>query len=319
MGLYVCAHNNAAVERAVFGNVRLVRPAPASLVPYRDYLGSDLELLDTITGARTVIYHTADSLQAPNWTPDGKALVYNRNGRMYLFDLATRQPRAIDTGAAVHCNNDHALSIDGRMLGISSSSPEDGNVSMVYTLPITGGAPTKITVRGPSYLHGWSPDGKYLAFTGGRGADYNIYRIPVDGGTEERLTTTKGLLDDGSEYTPDGGAIYYNSNRTGRMQVWRMRPDGSGQEQVTFDDFNNWFPHISPNGKSIVFISYDNAEVGPGEHPFYKHVYLRQMPVAGDEKPQVIAYLYGGQGTINVNSWSPDNETIAFVSNSGDL
>lgn len=319
VGIYVCAHDNSVLEKAVFRNVRLVRPAPPGLVPYRDYLGSDLELLDTITGKRTVIYHTDDSLQAPNWTPDGKALVYNRNGRMYRFDLDSRLPRLIDTGAAIHCNNDHALSLDGRMLGISSSSPEDGNVSMVYTLPITGGTPTKVTVRGPSYLHGWSPDGKYLAFTGGRGADYNIYRIPAEGGPEERLTTTKALLDDGSEYTPDGTALYFNSNRTGRMQVWRMRPDGTGQEQVTFDDFNNWFPHVSPNGKSIVFISYDNAEVGPGEHPFYKHVYLRQLPLGGNERPQVIGYLYGGQGTINVNSWSPDNETIAFVSNSGSL
>ena len=319
VGIYVCSHNNGVVEKAVFSNVRITRPAPAGLVPYRDYLGSDLELLDTVSGARKVIYHTDDSLQAPNWTPDGKALVFNRNGLMYHFDLASREPVRIDTGSATRCNNDHALSLDGSMLGISSSSPEDGNVSMVYTLPIGGGRPTKITMRGPSYLHGWSPDGKYLAFTGGRNGDYNIYRIPAKGGDEERLTTTKALLDDGSEYTPDGTTIYFNSNRTGRMQVWRMQADGTRQEQVTFDDFNNWFPHVSPNGRSVVFLSYDSSEVGPGEHPFYKRVYLRQIPIAGDEEPQVIAYLYGGQGTINVNSWSPDNQTIAFVSNSDRL
>jgi len=318
VGIYVCAHDSSAVESAIFRNVRITRPAPAKLVPYRDYLGSDLELLDTVSGVRKVIYHTDDSLQAPNWTPDGKALVYNRNGRMVRFDLETRQPSLIDTGAAIHCNNDHALSADGKWLGISSHTQEDGNVSIVYTLPVGGGPPVKITPVGPSYLHGWSPDGRYLAFTGGRGADYNIYRVPAAGGPEERLTTTKGLLDDGSEYTPDGTRIYFNSNRTGRMQIWRMRADGSDQEQVTFDDLNNWFPHVSPDGKSIVFISF-GADVSPGAHPFYQHVYLRQIPVAGDEKPQVIAYLYGGQGTINVNSWSPDNETIAFVSNSDKL
>jgi TolB protein len=319
VGIYVCAHSSGALEKAVFRNVRITRPAPASLVPYHDYLGSDLELLDTVSGLRKVIYHTDDSLQAPNWTPDGKALIFNRNGLIYHFDLETRQPARIDTGSAVHCNNDHALSFDGKMLGISSSSHEDGNVSIVYTLPVNGGTPTKITLRGPSYLHGWSPDGNYLTFTGGRNGDYNIYRIPAKGGVEERLTTVKALLDDGSEYTPDGKTIYFNSNRTGRMQIWRMRSDGSGQEQVTDDDFNNWFPHVSPDGKSIVFITFDNAEAGPGEHPFYKHVYLREIPVDGSEKPQVIAYLYGGQGTINVNSWAPDSSTLAFVSNSGRL
>jgi Tol biopolymer transport system component len=318
VGIYVCAHNNDAVETATFRNVRITRPAPASLVPYRDYLGSDLELLNTNSGARKVIYHTDDSLQAPNWTQDGKALIYNRNGLMYRFDLATGQPAQIDTGAAIHCNNDHAISFDGKWLGISSHTHQDGNVSIVYTLPVAGGTPTKITMTGPSYLHGWSPDGQYLAFTGGRGKDYNIYRIPVAGGPEERLTHTEGLLDDGCEYTPDGSMIYFNSDRTGQMQIWRMKPDGTGQEQVTFDAFNNWFPHISPNGKSIVFISF-GLDVPAGSHPFYQPVYLRQMPLDGSEQPQVVAYLYGGQGTINVNSWSPDSETLAFVSNSDKL
>ncbi len=318
VGIYVCAHNNDAVEKVAFSNVRISRRAPASLVPYRDYLGSDLELLDTISGARKVIYHTDDSLQAPNWTPDGKALLYNRNGRMYRFDLASGQPSVIDTGAAIHCNNDHALSLDGKWLGISSHANEPGNASLIYTLPVGGGTPVRITPTGPSYLHGWSPDGKYLAFTGARNGDYNIYRVPASGGPEERLTTTKGLLDDGSEYTPDGSWIYFNSDRTGRMQVWRMRPDGRDQEQVTFDEFNNWFPHVSPNGKSIVFISF-GLDVPAGSHPFYQPVYLRQIPIASDEKPQVIAYLYGGQGTINVNSWSPDSQTLAFVSNSDKL
>jgi Tol biopolymer transport system component/regulation of enolase protein 1 (concanavalin A-like superfamily) len=318
VGIYVCSHNNSVVEKAIFKNVRITRPAPAGFKPYQDYIGSDLETLDTVTGARRVVHHTDDSLQAPNWTPDGRALIYNRNGRMYRFDLASRQATEIDTGAQIHNNNDHALSWDGKTLGISNHTAEDGNVSMIYTMPVAGGAPRKITMRGPSYLHGWSPDGKYLAFTGGRDGDYNIYRIPAAGGAEERLTTTKALLDDGSEYTPDGGTIYFNSNRTGRMQIWRMRADGGGQEQVTFDDYNNWFPHVSPNGKSLVFLSY-GSDVAAGDHPFYKPVYLRQIPIAGDEKPQVIAYLYGGQGTINVNSWSPDNETIAFVSNSDAL
>jgi Tol biopolymer transport system component len=309
VGIYLCAHNNAIVEKAVFRNVRLIRPASPDFRPYRDYIGSDIELMDAATGARRTIYRAEDSVQAPNWTPDGRRLIYNHNGRMLSLDLASLVSTGIDTGAQVHCNNDHTLSFDGRMLGISSGSP-----SIVYTLPIGGGTPTQVTPTGPSYLHGWSPDGKYLVITGERNKEFDIYRVPAAGGPEERLTTAKGL-DDGSEYTPDGRTIFFNSERTGRMQVWRMNADGSGQEQVTDDGFNNWFPHVSPDGRTILFISFP-PEIPSNDHPFYKRVYLRRMPVGGG-KPTVVAYLYGGQGSINVNSWSPDSRQVAFVSNSG--
>jgi TolB protein len=309
VGIYICAHNNAVVEKGIFRNVRLIRPAKPDFAPYRDYIGSDIELLDVDTGVRKTVCRAEDSLQAPNWTPDGRRLIYNHNGRMFSFDLATRRQAPIDTGAHVHCNNDHALSFDGRMLGISSGSPPK-----VYTLPVEGGAPRQVTPTGPSYLHGWSPDGKFLLFTGERDKEFDIYRVPSGGGQEERLTKAKGL-DDGSEYTPDGKSIFFNSERTGRMQVWRMNPDGTGQTQVTDDEFNNWFPHVSPDGKTIVFISFP-PEIPSSDHPFYKRVYLRRIPVDGG-RPSVIGYVYGGQGSINVNSWSPDSRTIAFVSNSG--
>jgi Tol biopolymer transport system component len=309
VGIYLCAHNNAVVERGVFRNVRLIRPAQPDFRPYRDYIGSDIELLNVNTGVRKTICRAEDSLQAPNWMPDGSRLIYNHNGRIYSFDLARRESTVIDTGAEIHNNNDHALSFDGRMLGISS-----GPSSMVYTVPITGGAPTRITPTGPSYLHGWSPDGKYLVFTGARNGAFDIYRIPSAGGPEVRLTTAKGL-NDGSEFTPDGKTIFFISDRSGKMQIWRMNADGSGQTQVTDDEYNNWFPHVSPDGRTIVFISFP-PETKSDDHPFYRRVYLRRMPVEGG-KPTVIGYVYGGQGSINVNSWSPDNETIAFVSNSG--
>ncbi len=307
VGIYVCAHNNAVVEKGIFRNVRLIRPAKPDFKPYRDYIGSYIELLDVNTGVRKTIYHADDSLQAPTWTPDSKRLVYNHNGRIFSFNLATGEPTGIDTGDQIHCNNDHALSFDGQMLGISSGQP-----SIVYTVPITGGVPKQITPTGPSYLHGWSPDGKSLIITGARNGNYDIYRVPSEGGPEERLTTAKGL-DDGSEYTPDGQTIFFNSERTGKMQVWKMNADGSGQTQVTNDEYNNWFPHVSPDGKTILFISFP-SEIPSGDHPFYKRVYLRKMPVEGG-KPTVVAYVYGGQGSINVNSWAPDSRTIAFVSN----
>jgi TolB protein len=308
VGIYVCSHNNDVSEQAVFHNVRLVQPARDGFVPYREYIGSAIETLDLQTGHRRIIHTASDSLQAPNWTPDGRRLIYNHNGRIYGLELSSRTIHPIDTGAEVRNNNDHALSFDGTMLGISS-----GEVSTIFVLPLGGGAPRQITRLNPSYLHSWSPDGKHLVYTGIRDGNADIYQISVAGGEEQRLTDSVGL-DDGSEYTPDGQWIYFNSSRSGLMQIWRMRPDGSSQEQITHDGLNNWFPHPSPDGKSLVFLSY-GPEVPAAEHPFYKHVYIRTMPLEGGSA-RVVAYLYGGQGSINVNSWAPDSRSIAFVSNS---
>src|SRR5438477_33603 len=252
------------------------------------------------------------AVRSPGQGPDGTALIYDSGGLLYRFDLADRRPVALNTGFATSNNNDHVLSFDGRTLAISHHSAEDHNASIVYTVPVGGGTPQRVTKFGPSYLHGWSPDGKFLVYTGQRGGEFDVYRIPVDGGEETRLTSAPGL-DDGPEYSPDGRYIYFNSVRSGTMQVWRMRADGSAQQQITSDQYNNWFPHVSPDGRWIVFLSF-MKDVAPDDHPFYKHVYLRVLPAAGGT-PRVVGYVYGGQGTINVPSGSPDSRRVAFVSN----
>lgn len=310
VGLFVCSHNKDVIEKASFDNVRLIVPVDSNYRPYHDYIGSRLETLDVQSGKRKILYTSPESLQAPNWMRNGKSLIYNSKGLLYRFDLKTKTPVVINTGNVKNNNNDHVLSFDGSMLGISSDDPKLG--SLVYTVPVNGGTPRQITPEGPSYLHGWSPDGKWLTFTGKRNNDFDIYKIPSSGGKEIKLTNTPGL-DDGPEYSPDGKYIYFNSVRSGTMQIWRMKPDGSDAEQLTNDEFNNWFPHISPDGKWIAFISF-MKDVKPDDHPFYKHIYIRMMPVGGG-KPKVIAYVYGGQGTMNTPSWSPGSKHIAFVSN----
>jgi TolB protein len=313
VGIFICSHNADVTEKAVFNNTRIVTPAPPTLVPYKQYLGSAIELLDLESQNATVVYQSPKSIQAPNWMVDGKSLIYNSEGSLFKFDLKSHTPTVLNTGIAKNNNNDHVLSFDGKMLVISSG---DGGPSIGYTAPSAGGEATRVTQtgQGASYMHGWSPDNKYLVFCGERNKEYDVYRIPAAGGPEERLTTTPGL-DDGPEYSPDGKYIYFNSVRSGLMQIWRMKADGSEQTQLTNDDYNNWFPHISPDGKWIEYITFLKSEVSPGDHPFYKHVYLRVMPVGGGPS-KVVAYLYGGQGTINTPSWAPDSKHLAFVSNS---
>ncbi len=275
-GLAVCAHDENALEKARFSEAELLR---------KDARSADKPAL-----------HCALEY-----------FLFNEGGRIYRLPVGGGKPERLETGFADHCNNDHGVSPDGARLAISDQSR--GDKSLIYLLPISGGTPRQITTLGPSYWHGWSPDGSTLVYCAERNGDFDVYSIPAEGGEEKRLTTAKGL-DDGPDYSPDGKFIYFNSERTGRMQIWRMKPDGSQQEPLTSDDFNNWFPHPSPDGKWLAFLSYEKGVTG---HPPNQPVKLRLMPVAGGPILE-LARLFGGQGSINVPSWSPDSKHLAFVS-----
>ena len=313
IGIGVSSHDKDVSETAIFSNVKLDQLAPPGATPT---LYSTLETVTVASTDRRVAYAAPEHFEAPNWSKDGTYLLFNREGRIFrlgltnltTFIMPVLPPTMVPTAPNLQCNNDHGISPDGNLLAISDSTAGDGQ-SRVYVVPIEGGTPKQITEKSPSYWHGWSPDGKTLAYTGQRDGDFDIYTAPVNGGPETRLTTAKGL-DDGPEYSPDGTYIYFNSERSGSMQIWRMKPDGSAQERVTNDESNDWFPHISPDGKWMVFLAY---EKGVNGHPAGKDVQIMMMATA-DKQVHVLAKLFGGQGTINVPSWSPDSKRVAFVS-----
>lgn len=317
-GLFICSHDPDALAEAKVWNVRIDKPVADSYKEGSGALGSRLEVLNVFDGTRKIIHEAPGRFEAPNWMPDGKKLLFNEKGLLYTIPIEGGATEKLNTGIATNCNNDHGISFDGKMLAISSGrAGKPGGGSTVYVLPLTGGEPKLITEETPSYWHGWSADGKDVVYVAQRNGSsiYNLYKKNINGGTEIALTTNTTGHVDGPEYSPDGKYIYYNANPTGTMQIWRMKPDGSNKEQITFDEYHNWFPHISPDGKWMVFISFP-VTIEPNAHPSYKRVMLRLMPLTTAGAPKVIAYLYGGQGTLNAPSWSPDSKHIAFVSNS---
>ena len=267
---------------------------------------SELVIFELETGAMRTVLATPRLIEAPNWTPDGRALIINGDGKLFRVDLARPLLEEIDTGFARTINNDHGISPDGRTLVISDST-EEGE-SCVYTLPIGGGAPRRVTSKVPSYWHGWSPDGTTLAYVGKRGDTFQIYSCPLAGSEERQLTAGFDHCD-GPDYTPDGDWIWFNGERQGEVALWRMRPDGSGTEKMTADERVNWFPHPSPDNRHILYVAYEPGVAG---HPRDHQVELRLMP-AGGGKPRTLLALLGGQGTINVPCWAPDSAGFAFV------
>ena len=289
--------------------------ALSALSQVRDRSVSYLNTLDVETGEVRVLRRFDRIIEAPNWLKGRNRIVYNSEGHLYAFDPETGEETRIDTGACDNCNNDHVVSPDERFIAVSHSSKEEPWASRVYVLPIEGGEPRLVTPNAPSYLHGWSPDGaefSYCAFREHEGMlEVDIYTIPAQGGEETRLT--HGGFNDGAEYAPDGRHIWFNSTRTGLMQIWRMNRDGSDQTQMTFTERNNWFAHVSPDGGKVAYLSYRKGDLPAGEHLPNMQVELWLMDADG-ANPRRMVSLLGGQGTINVNSWAADSRHLAFIS-----
>jgi TolB protein len=310
-GIGVCSHNKDVVEQATFSDVKLETPTEMASTG-QPVLYSTLQTIGIEDNFRRamVVATGAGRMEAPNWSRDGKMLIFNRDGHIWTIPAEGGAATILNTGAATNCTGSHGLSPDGKWLAISCGTSDKPD-TRVYIIPSAGGEPRLLTKNPSSYFHSWSPDGKTIAFTrpnyAGGG---NILSILVKGGPETALTTGNGMSDD-PDYSADGKWIYFNSDRAGGlMQIWRMRPDGTGAEQVTSDDFNNWTPHPSPDGKSIGIVSYDKGVKG---HPANKDIALRILNVS-DGKIRVLVNLVGGAGSDNVPNWAPDGTHLAFVS-----
>lgn len=289
-------------------------PELAPAVEEAPAVESTLEIIDIDTGARRAVLTSREEIGAPNWSRDGAELIFNSGGQLYAVPIAGGERRHIPTGTVTRIVHDHAPSPDGTQIAFSAydSDDRDTRVASVHVIPYAGGDPSRVTSEGPSYFHAWSSDGEMLAFTGRRGEEdnYDVYTIPAAGGRERRLTNAEGT-DDGADYALDG-TIYFNSARTGHMQIWKMESSGANQAQVTNDPtFNDWFPHPSPDGLWLIFLSYDGATEGLQNN---QPVSLRIMPRDGSAPPRVLTTLTGGQGTVNAPSWAPNSRSFAFVS-----
>lgn len=270
--------------------------------------------MDIETGEVTKIKTFDRLIEAPNWMKnDTDTLIYNYGGYIWKYRISEDAEEMIPSGNCINCNNDHVLSPDNSRIAVSHS--QSGWMSQIYILPISGGTPKLITPNAPSFLHGWSPDGEDLAYCAfrdhGSGMEVDVYSICAEGGDEIRLTKDAGF-NDGPEYAPNGKHIWFNSTRSGLMQCWRMNRDGSDPVQMTFSDRNNWFPHVSPDGNKVVYISYRKEDLRPEEHLPNLYVQLRLMNADGTEDRELLEF-FGGQGTINVNSWNADSKRFAFV------
>jgi TolB protein len=283
---------------------------------------SHITIYDLPSRTGRVVFSGEGVIEAPNWSRDGRYLLVNTSGKLLRLALGGEDAGLVELklGAGGYvCNNDHDLSADGKLLAFSASSPTSAK-SQVYVSLASGENVRLVTPKAPSYFHGWSPDSKFLAFVAERGdGRYELYRVPAAGGAEERLTF-EGGYDDGPEYSPDGTWIYFNSNRGGRWNIWRMPPEGAGArdaraERVTSDEPEDWFPHVSPDGKRIIFLSFPPGTEGHNDKMPGMMLRLIDTPgvTAAASKIDVLEEFYGGQGTINVNSWSPDSKQFAYV------
>ena len=330
IGLAVCSHDANVLETAVFSNVAVQALPPAR--PPQPRYRSKITIFDIRDKSAKTVYQADTVWEAPNWSGDGRYLLANSGGRLYRIPVngtgagfGNATPEAVAIDPSLRLNNDHAPSPDGKQIAFSAASAASRG-SQVYLANADGSNVRLMVGETPSYFHGWSPDGKYLAYVrqhpgaNGAPANYDIFRIPASGGESQQLDSNPAY-DDGPDYSPDGKWIYFNSDRAGGWDIWRIPAEGAGAndqkaERVTSDELEDWFPHPSPDRKWLLFLSFAKGTATHNDK--LPGTQLRMMPLPGAHlaktpRIQALTTFFGGQGTINVNSWAPDAKRFAYV------
>jgi WD40-like Beta Propeller Repeat len=288
-----------------------VSPAGAQVVGH-DAVKSSITVIGVDGTAKQVIHMSPRRFGAPNWSPNGTYLLLNAGGKLWRLSVSGGEPKELPAELPGWVDINHGFSPDGKTMAVTAGGP-------IFLLPVAGGAPRRVTDNAPSYFLGWSPNGRTLVYTANRGANYDIFAIDARGGPERRLTTHPGF-DDSPDYSPDGKWIYFNSDRVKGFDIWRMPAAGAGAgdakaERVTSDERDDWFPHTSPDGKSLIFLSYAAGTAG---HPSDHDVLIRRMPVpgtrVGSAKIEDVVRFIGGHGSIGSRPFSPDGRRFAYIS-----
>ena len=259
-----------------------------------------------------LLFETDERLiEAPNWSLDGRSLYVNGDGRLWRLDLDAPDTLVpVDFDGLPDINNDHVLDPDGEHVHLSA---DDGHI---YRGALAGGGVERLTPDDGfwHFLHGVSPDGKRLAYVQIRDfSEPGRLAVLEPPGSPVVVDTGRGHID-GPEWSPDGQWIYFNTegftDTPGHAQLARI-PDSGGRAQRLVDSPTvDWFPHLSPDSRHAAYLAFPAGTLG---HPADLDVEVRVVETA-DWSTVVRRYpLFGGQGTINVNSWAPDSTRFAFV------
>jgi Tol biopolymer transport system component len=307
-GIGALSHDARTVDSVEFSKVVLESPQHASAAgTMRESSLVNVQIEDQYRRA-IVIRSGSTPMQSPNWAPGGRDIYVHESGRLVDIPVLDPQiggtPRPVDVGPLLDCSGNFGVAPDGQTIAVSCADAARGN-HQVYVVPLHGGAPKRLT-NGPEsgYFHAWSPDGTSLAFTRGKASRADIYAVSVEGGAEKRLTTD--TLNDGPDYTADGKYIYFDSARSGRLQIWRMNADGSEPTQVTGDLSANSSPHVSPDGKSVAFLS-QASDSGDA----IARTTLKILTPA-DGMIRAVTEFDGNRGSLAMNSWL-DHNHLALI------
>ncbi|NND06257.1 MAG: hypothetical protein HKN87_07745 [Saprospiraceae bacterium] len=286
-----------------FENVRLTNPSFNNAITDKD--GSEIEVLYLESRRRQVLYRSDQSIHGLYWSSQGSHLYFVEGKALRRMSLADESIATVP----VHEMDalwGGSLQPDGSVLALSA---ERKGFTQLYLMSVGGGQAKLRVARAPTYFSSWTPDGERLCYTAARrGKQLDIFQTSRTWGRELRLTQHDSL-DAGASVTPNGNSIYFHSNRSGNMKIWRMDIDGKNKSQLTTDkDWDDWYPQPSPDGRFLLVHSTQESRGG-------EEVFLRLFSIDAPTTNVRVLGSYGGDlSKPTFNAWSTEGDRIAYIS-----